>query len=584
MTSDLQASPRTLITDASDLAAIVPRLAAAEAIAVDCETTALAPFDGRMRLLSLAIPGETFLVDAFAVPDLSALAEVFRSPKPFKILHNAKFDLRWLGWHHQLTMQGVFDTMLASQLLHEVAEHTLEMVAGHYLGVRLDKSQQRSDWGGVLSPAQLDYAARDVEVLLPLRQALRPKLLEAGLAKIAALEFAVAGVVATMENVGVLLDVEAWKQVLAGMQAEHERLSAALQADLAGTRAQLALIPEVAPALNLNSTQQLQRALAKLGVDVPDTHERTLQEVAHKHPIIATILEYRGMQKAISSYGEGLLAHVQPATGRIHANFQQLVTTTGRFSCSSPNLQNIPANQEYRECFVAPPGHHLVVADYSQIELRILAELTGDLAFRRAFDEGVDLHRMTASEMFWVPFAEVTKEQRNAAKGINFGLVYGRGAASLAGQLGVDVEKAKELIQRYFETYKGVAAWLKDTARIAVRERELRSIGGRRAVFKFDEHDRSQVAAVERQGKNFPIQASNSDILKQAMVMVPGAIAPHGARLVNCVHDELVVEAPTEVADAVAEVVQRTMEQAAAQFLRQTPIVVEVKVAASWLK
>ena len=584
MTSEPAVPTRTLLPDGADLRAIVPRLAAAEAIAVDCETTALAPFDGRLRLLSLAIPGETFLVDVFALPDLSPLAEIFQAPKPFKILHNAKFDLRWLGWHHGLTMQGVFDTMLASQLLHEAPEHGLEAVVGHYLGQRLDKSQQRSDWGGTLSPAQLEYAARDVEVLLPLRLALRPRLLEAGLGKIAALEFAVAGMVATMENAGVLLDVPAWKQVLAGMQAEHDRLSASLQAALAGTRAQLALLPEVAPALNLNSTQQLQRALAKLGVEVPDTHERTLQEVAGKHPIIPQILEYRGLQKAISSYGEGLLAHVQPATGRIHANFQQLVTSTGRFSCSSPNLQNIPANPEYRACFVAPPGQLLVVADYSQIELRILAELTGDAAFRRAFDEGLDLHRMTASEMFWVPYDEVSKEQRNAAKGINFGLVYGRGAASLAGQLGVEVEKAKELIQRYFETYRGVAAWLKETARIAVRERELRSIGGRRAVFKFDDQDRAAVAAVERQGKNFPIQATNSDILKQAMVMLPGAIAPHGARLVNCVHDELVVEAPAAAAEAVAEVVRATMSEAAARFLKSTPIVVEVTIATSWLK
>ena len=584
VTAEPAAPPRALITTASDLAAIVPRLAAAEAIAVDGETTALAPFDGRLRLLTLAIPGETWLVDAFAVPDLSALAEVFAAPKPFKILHNAKFDLRWLGWHHQLTMQGVFDTMLASQLLFEIPEHNLAAVAAHYLGLPLDKTEQRSDWGGTLSPRQLDYAAKDAEVLLPLRQALRPKLLEAGLAKTAALEFAVAGVVAAMENAGVLLDVAGWNRVLAGMKHEHERLSGELQAHLASTRAQLALIPEVAPALNLNSTQQLQRALAKLGVDVPDTHERTLQEVASKHPVIPVILEYRGLQKAISSYGEGLLAHVHPATGRIHANFQQLVTSTGRFSCSSPNLQNIPANPEYRACFVPPPGQKLVVADYSQIELRILAELTGDAAFRRAFEEGLDLHKMTASEMFWVPFDEVTKEQRNAAKGINFGLVYGRGAASLAGQLGVDVEKAKELIARYFDTYKGVAAWLRDTARVAVRARELRSIGGRRAVFKFDDQDRAQVAAVERQGKNFPIQATNSDILKQAMVQLPGAIAPLGARLVNCVHDELIVEAPEGQAQVVADVVRATMEEAATRFLRTTPVVVEVQVGDAWLK
>lgn len=575
---------RTPILDAAALAAAVPRLMGAEAVALDLETTALAPMDGRIRLLSLAVPGETFMIDLDAVPNLAPLRPLLVAPKPFKIIHNAKFDLRWLSWHFALRVQGVFDTMLASQLLGEAPGHGLEAVTGHYLGEALDKSQQRSDWSGALSAAQLDYAARDVEVLLRLRQVLRPQLIDAGLTRIAALEFATAGAVAEMENAGVLLDVPAWQRLLGQMQQQHEALSTELQQALAGTRAQLALLPELAPALNLNSTQQLQRSLAKLGIEVADTHERTLMDVKDRHPIIARILEYRGLQKAISSYGEGLLNHVHPATGRIHANFQQLVTTTGRFSCSAPNLQNIPATAEYRTCFVPPPGFKLVVADYSQIELRILAEMSGDAAFRKAFDQGLDLHRMTAAEMFWVPFDAVTKEQRNAAKGINFGLVYGRGAASLAAQLGVDVEKAKELIQRYFETYKGVAAWLKQTARVAVREKELRSIGGRRAIFKFDESDRSQVAAVERQGKNFPIQATNSDIIKQAMVSLVDALPAYGARLVNCVHDELVVEAPTERADEVADFVRTTMEAAATAYLKTTPVVVEVQVADAWLK
>ncbi|MDB5101496.1 MAG: DNA-directed polymerase [Cyanobacteria bacterium RYN_339] len=580
----MSAPPRTIIRDGQALAALVPRLLEAEAIAVDTETTALSPFDGRMRLLSLGLPDETFLIDAFDVPDLSALARVFNSPKPFKVLHNAKFDQRWLLHHHGLVLAGVFDTMLASQLLGEHHEHSLVAVVGNELGQALDKAQQLSDWSRELSELQLTYAARDVEVLLPLRQVLRKKLLDAGLARVAAIEFGVVGVVAAMENAGVYLDVVGWHAVLAGMKVQHEALSRELQELLLPTRKQLALIPEVAPGINLNSTQQMRSALAELGIDVPDTHEGTLLQVKDRHPIIPKILEYRGLQKAISSYGEGLLAHIHPATGRIHANFQQLVTTTGRFSCSSPNLQNIPATPEYRACFTAPAGFKLVVADYSQIELRILAEISADVAFRRAFEQKLDLHKMTASEMFWVPYDEVTKQQRNQAKGINFGLVYGRGAPSLADQLGVTVEKARELIARYFETYKGVATWLERTGRAAVRERELRSIAGRRAIFRFDEHDRGAVAAVERQGKNFPIQATNSDIIKKAMTMLPPVLAPLGARLVNCVHDELVVEAPTERADEAAELVRATMVAAAADFLREVPVDVEVAVADAWLK
>jgi len=213
-----------------------------------------------------------------------------------------------------------------------------------------------------------------------------------------------------------------------------------------------------------------------------------------------------------------------------------------------------------------------------------LAELSGDEAFRRAFEQGLDLHRMTAAEMFWTPYERVEPAQRQAAKGINFGLVYGRGANSLAAQLGVSPERAKELISRYFETYRGVDGWLKQTAHTAIHTRELRSLAGRRARFEFDDTDRAAVAAAERAGKNFPIQASNSDILKQAMVWLPARVAPLGARLVNCVHDELVVEAPAEAAEEVATVLHDTMREAAEAFLRTTPVEVEVKVADAWLK
>ncbi|HEY9722597.1 MAG TPA: DNA polymerase [Oscillatoriaceae cyanobacterium] len=576
--------PVTVIRDAAQLTELLPRLAAAEAIAVDTETTALSPLDGRLRLLSLATDDDLVVVDAFAVPDLSPLAPLLAAPKPFKVLHNAKFDLRWLAHHHGLAVSGIFDTMLAAQLLGELPHFRLEALALHYLGEPMDKSAQLSDWSGTLSESQIAYAARDVEVLLPLRKLLRQRLIDAGLVRVAALEFGTVPVVAAMEQSGVLLDVAAWQRILEKLRGEHAAMSAELQGMLAGTRRQLSLLPDVVPVINLNSTQQLRGALADLGVQVPDTHERTLLTVQDQHPIVPKILAYRGLQKAISSYGEGLLEHVHPATGRIHANFQQLMTSTGRFSCSHPNLQNIPNTPEYRACFVAPPGHKLVVADYSQIELRILAEVSGDMSFRRAFHAGVDLHRMTASEMFCVPFDTVTKTQRGQAKSINFGLVYGRGAPSLAGQLGVDVETARGLIQRYFETYRDVGRWLEETARVAIRERELRSLAGRRARFHFDPSDRGQVASVERQAKNFPIQATNADILKQAMTMLTAALSPYGARLVNCVHDELVVEAPTEAAEAAAEALRQTMEEAARVFLREVPVAVEVAVADAWIK
>ncbi|MEB3196460.1 MAG: DNA polymerase [Candidatus Sericytochromatia bacterium] len=579
----MQPTSPTLIGPA-DLAGLAERLQAAEAIGVDTETTALNPLDGRLRLLSLALPEETFLLDLDAIPELGPLREVFGAPRPIKVFHHAKFDLRWLLHHHGLRVQSVFDTMLASQLLHETDQHGLAPVVRHYLRRVLDKQEQRSDWSGALTPAQLAYAATDAAVLLPLRAALRPRLIDAGLARIALIEFAVAGVVAEMENTGVLLDVPAWTRLWQAAETRFRTVEAELQQELAGTRVQLALMPDLAPALNLHSSSQLKQALSRLGLTLTDTHEAALQAIAHQHPVVPKILAWRQLQKAVSAYGDGLLQHVHPKTGRIHAHFQQLFASTGRFSCSQPNLQNIPADPDHRACFTAPPGCKLVVADYSQIELRILAELSGDAAFRRAFEQELDLHRMTASEMFWVPYEAVTPAQRQAAKGINFGLIYGRGANSLAAELGVTVERARELIQRYFETYRGVDAWLKATAHTAIADRELRSLGGRRARFQFDEHDRAAVAAAERAGKNFPIQATNSDILKQAMVQLPAALAPLGARLVNCVHDELVVEAPAEAAEATAEAVRNVMVTAARSFLQATPVRVDTQIGDAWLK
>lgn len=574
----------TYVDTVAGLTELVSSLRQAEAIGVDTETTALSPFDGRLRLLTLAVPEQTWVIDCFRVTSLEPLGEVLRAPRPIKVLHNAKFDMRWLAHHHGLEIRGVFDTMLASRLLQESPGNSLRQVVAHYLGEELDKAEQTSEWGGPLSDSQLHYAALDAAILLPLRQAMRPRLIAQGMARVAALEFGVVGTVAQMEETGVFLDVPAWSALLETTRSRHDALEAELMADLAGTRVQLALMPELAPPLNLHSAQQLKAALARLGIEVADTHEGALQAVAHQHPIIPKILEYRHLQKAVSAYGDGLLAHVNARTGRIHANFSQLHASTGRFSCSQPNLQNIPADPAHRACFKAPAGFKLVIADYSQIELRILAELSGDDAFRRAFEQGLDLHRMTASEMFWVAYDRVEASQRQAAKGINFGLVYGRGANSLASQLGVTPERAKELIARYFETYRGVDAWLKATAHEAIHTRELRSLAGRRCLFQFDDHDRAAVAAAERAGKNFPIQATNSDILKQAMVWLPERLTALGARLVNCVHDELVVEAPEAVAPTVADVLRDTMQEAAQAFLVTTPVVVEVAVADAWQK
>lgn len=271
-------------------------------------------------------------------------------------------------------------------------------------------------------------------------------------------------------------------------------------------------------------------------------------------------------------------------TGRIHADFNQLRADTGRFSCSNPNLQQIPATAEYRSCFTAEPGNKLVTADYSQVELRILAELSQDFEFIKAFESGEDLHKATASNMFGVTIEEVTKEMRTQAKSINFGLAYGRGASSLAEQIGTSVDKAKELINKYFVVYNGIHSWLENAGKIAVRNGYSRTLSNRIRRYKFDPKIRSEVATIDRQGKNSPIQGTSADITKQALVMINKAIKNTPVRLINTVHDEIVLEAPEDLSEWAGKILEEKMIEAARVYLKKVPVVVDVSISDVWMK
>jgi hypothetical protein len=262
------------------------------------------------------------------------------------------------------------------------------------------------------------------------------------------------------------------------------------------------------PAINLNSNSQLLETFGRMGLDLPDTMEATL--LRYDHPAIKKLLEYRSHEKTISAFGEKLLELIHAKTGRIHPDFNQLGADTGRFSCTNPNVQQIPATSDFRSCFVAPEGYKLITCDYSQAELRILAQLSEDPAFIDAFCSGGDLHTLTASQMFQIPPDQVAKPQRSAAKVINFGLAYGRGPAALGGQLGVSTEEAKRLIDQYFKAYAGIGRWLDKAARDAVRKGySITMLGRKRYYRELDSSDpdyNRQRASVERQGKNSPIQ------------------------------------------------------------------------------
>jgi DNA polymerase I len=571
-----------LVTDAQELLDIAETLSDAEAIGADLETTGLSPRDGKTRLLQLATPEETFVIDAFAVGDLSPLKGVLEGG-PVKIFHNAKFDYQFLKKEHEISLSPIFDTMLATQLLdggEYGASYALEAVAERYLDEEVDKSERRADWSGELSRVQLEYAARDAMILLPLRERLAEKLEEEELGYISKVEFGAVAAISEMELAGIKLDVARWKKLEQTVRERRDRAAEHLESVFPPPEGMLPL-EGLGPRLNLNSPKQITDAFRTLGIELPDTKVWTLLKI--DHPAARALLEYRELQKKLGTYLETYPSFVHPKTGRIHANFLQCRVPTGRLACTNPNIQQIPHEDEFRRCFVAEEGHTLVIADYSQIELRILAEVSDDPAFVEAFQKGEDLHRVTAATMYDVPMNEVTKDQRSAAKRINFGLMYGRGARSLSAQLGTDEERGRQLIDEYFANYPKVQRFLQRTANRAVRDRELRTLAGR--VRKFGNapvaDDRG---AMRREAMNYPIQGASADIAKLALGYVREELEGLDARLINCIHDEFVAECAEDISGEVSEMTRQAMIRAGEEILNKVPVEVEVVISREWSK
>lgn len=559
-----------------------------DVIGIDTETTSLSPFQGTVRLLQIATPEENVVIDLFELPalDHSGLRNLLSSPHPVKVLHNAKFDLKMLLLHFNLEVYGVFDTLLASQLIgagrHE-GGHGLAAVSDRHLGELVDKSMQVSDWAGRLTDAQYEYAAKDAELMLPLYQKLSAGLRELSLEEVARLEFDCILPMAAMELAGMAIDADCWRGLVVNLQRAHDLLSDQLRRELAAGIPQLTLFGEP-PNINLDSPTQVTDALANMGIKVEGTRSWQLQPLAKDYPAVEKLLEYRSVQKLLSSYGLALLEHINPVTGRIHADFRQMGATGGRMSCSDPNLQQVPNTPEYRSCFRAPSGRKLVIADYSQIELRILADWSQDTALVKALLSGEDLHCVTASQMFGIALEQVSKDQRAAAKQLNYGIMYGLGAPGLGARIGCSLDEAESLLRKYFEAYSGVASFLRDAADKAVGDRESRTRSGRLIYFNFDANDRTQVGAAQRLGKNAPIQGSSADIIKRALALLYEALKPIDAQIVNCIHDEIVVEAAETDAEEAAAILDREMVTAAREFISSVPVTVDIVIADAWLK
>ncbi|MDQ5828666.1 MAG: bifunctional 3'-5' exonuclease/DNA polymerase, partial [Actinomycetota bacterium] len=572
-------SSYTLVTDVEELVRVAASLKEADFIGLDIETTGLNPRNGGLRLIQLATPEATFVVDAFETGGLTPLKAVLEDG-PVKIGHNLKFDYAFLWAEHGISLSPIFDTMLATQLLdggEYASSYALEAVARRYLDEEVDKSERRADWSGDLSERQLEYAARDAAILLPLQEALHEELEKDGLVPVSCIEFDAVAAISEMELAGIKLDVAKWKELEKTVRRRRDEKALELEAQFPPPEGVLPL-EGLGPTLNLNSPQQITDAFRSLGVELADTRVWTLLKV--DHPAAKLLLEYRELQKKLGTYLETYPSFISPKTGRIHANFLQCRVPTGRLACTNPNIQQIPHEDEFRSCFIAEEGNVLVIADYSQIELRILAEVSDDPSFVEAFQKGEDLHRVTAASMYGVAKDEVTKDQRSAAKRINFGLMYGRGAKSLSAQLGTDEDRARELIDEYFANYPKVQRYLQNTANEALKTRILRTLSGR--VRKFGDTSglgSAERGALRREAMNYPIQGAASDIAKLALGYIRQELKDLDARLINCIHDEFVVECPEDLAPEVSERTKEAMIRAGEEVLEKVPV--EVEVAAS---
>jgi len=585
------------------LDAWVAQLRAAPLSALDTETDSLDPLRARIVGVSFAVqPGEAAYVPVAhnhpgALEQLP-LDEVLAVLKPWledaaapKVGQNTKYDAHVFA-NHGITVRGwQHDTLLESYVLEAHKLHSLESLAERHLHRKGLSYEEVCGKGANQIPfSQVDieraarYSGEDSEMALQVHQTLYPRLQqEPGLLSVyERIEMPVSAVLTRMERHGVLID--------AGLLAQQSRELAERMVALEREAHGLAGQP-----FNLGSPKQIGDVLfVKLGLPVrrktasgaPSTDEDVLQELAADYPLPAKILEHRGLSKLKGTYTDKLPLMVNPDTGRVHTTYAQAVAVTGRLSSNDPNLQNIPIRtpegRRVREAFIAPPGHHIVSADYSQIELRIMAHISGDEGLRRAFSEGMDVHRATASEVFAVAPEQVSAEQRRYAKTINFGLIYGMGAFGLAQNLGIERNAAVAYIDRYFQRFAGVKRYMDATKASAAQRGYVETMFGRRIELP-DIRGGSgpRRAGAERQAINAPMQGTAADLIKLAMLAVQDALDAQHRRtaMVMQVHDELVFEVPGDELEWAKTEVPRLMSGVAQLSV---PLLAEVGVGANW--
>jgi DNA polymerase-1 len=581
------------------------KIQAATLTAVDTETTSLDPFKARLVGISLAVtPGEAAYIPVGhqypGAGDQLALDHVLAKLRPWledasapKLGQHIKYDTHVFA-NHGVSLRGaVHDTLLQSYVLESHKPHDMDDLAERHLSIKTitydeltGKGASRIGFEQVSIERASEYAAEDADITLQLHRALYPQVeADAKLLTIYRdIEMPVMHVLQSTERNGVLLNVKLLAELSREFGAKMIEAEAKAHA-------------QAGQPFNLSSPKQIQEILfdkqglkpvKKTPTGQPSTDEDSLEQLALDHPLPKLILEYRGLAKLKSTYSDKLPSMINPDTGRVHTNYGQAIAITGRLSSNDPNLQNIPIRtaegRRIREAFIAPPDCVIISADYSQIELRIMAHISQDESLLKAFAEGEDIHRATAAEIFVATPAEVSSEQRRYAKVINFGLIYGMSAFGLARQLGLERSAAAQYMERYFARYPGVDAYMKRTREMARNQGYVETVFGRRLWLpEIKNSNPARRQGAERAAINAPMQGTAADLIKMAMIAVDGWLVKEklATKLIMQVHDELVLEVPARELDTVKQCLPQLMNGVAKLSV---PLAVEVGVGPNWDK
>ncbi|NMC41845.1 MAG: DNA polymerase I [Bacteroidales bacterium] len=589
-----------VLVEKESVAELVKKLLALKEFCFDTETTSLNPLESELVAISFSWePGNGYMIWFPESQDetreiLGKLKPVFENETIRKVGQNLKFDIQVLSGYGVEVKGELFDTMIAHYLLEPDMRHNMDYLAETYLSYTPvsiesligEKGRNQKTMRSVPPDKLLEYAVEDADVTYRLKQIFEPRLAREEMINLAlSIEMPLIRVLASMEREGVRLNQESLKVIAGDLREDIIRLEREIY-NLAGTEFNISSPKQLGDILFIRLKIDPNARLTKTRQFV--TNEEILQRLVTRHPIVEKVLEYRGLKKLLSTYVEALPELINPETGRIHTSFNQAVASTGRLSSNNPNLQNIPVRdergREIRKAFIPDDGHIFLSADYSQIELRLMAHLSGDENMISDFLSGYDIHAATASKIFNVDIKDVTREMRSRAKTANFGIIYGISAFGLSERLTISRNEARELIDGYFASYPGVKAYMEESIRKARATGYVTTMFGRKRYVR-DINSRNQVVRgnAERNAINAPIQGTAADIIKIAMVNIYNSLMRESlkAKMILQVHDELIFEVLPEELERVRALVVKEMSGAASL---KVPLVVDTGTGFNWLE